>query len=332
MRALVTGATGFLGGALARRLVALRHDVLATGRDLREGARLREHGVEFAPAELGDRAALARMCAGRDRVFHCAALSSLWGRAQDFHTANVAGTDNVIAACSRAGVGRLIHVSSPSICMDTRDRQLITETEPLPARPINLYAGSKREAEKRVLAAAAAGLPVVVLRPQAVFGPGDPAIFPRILRLAQRGVFPVFGRGDSWIDITCLDNAVDALVLAAEAPERCVGQVYNVSNGDPRPTQELLNRLFAELGLHVRRPRIPFAAAFAAAAVLERLHTWLRLRGEPRLTRYSVCVLARTRTLDIAKARRDLGYVPRVDTDTGLRQFAGWWRENHGNV
>ncbi len=332
MRALVTGATGFLGGALARRLHALGHDVLATGRDVTAGRALAEAGVRFVRADLGDAEAIARLCAGQDRVFHCAGLSSLWGRKLDFQSANITGTEHVLRACARAGVGRLIHLSSPSVCMDSRHRLNIGEDEALPRVAINTYAWSKREAEQRVLAAARNGLPVVVLRPQAVFGPGDRSIFPRILRMAQRGVFPCFGNGESLIDVTCLANAVDALVLAATAPPGCLGQIYHISNGEPWNTQRLLDRLFQELGLRVRRPHVPYRVAYAIAGALELVHRAAGLRREPRLTRYSVCVLARTRTLDITKARRDLGYQPAVAVETGIREFAAAWRPTHAAV
>lgn len=329
MRALITGATGFIGGALARRLHAMNCDVLATGRDAAAGAALARDGVRFVPADVCDADALARLCVGRERVFHCAALSSLWGRKADFFSANVSGTERVIEACAAARVGRLIHVSSPSVCMDQKDRLQVEEDEPLPRTAINTYAWSKREAEQRVLAAAQRGLPVVVLRPQAVFGPGDRAIFPRILRVARRGTFPRFGNGESLIDVTCLANAIDALVLAATAPEHCLGQVYHISNGEPWNTEKLLSRLFQELGLVVRRPRVPFAVALALAGALEFFHRAMGLQHEPRLTRYSVCVLARSRTLDITKARRDLGYRPAVDVETGIREFAAAWRVTH---
>jgi nucleoside-diphosphate-sugar epimerase len=326
-RALVTGATGFLGRALALRLKELGLEVTGLGRDRARGQSLVDAGVRFLPVDLGDADAVAAACAGHDQVVHCAALTSPWGRYPDFVTANVTATRHVIAASQKARVRRLVHVSSPSIYVDHRDRLAVREDEPLPARAINHYAATKRLAEDEIDRAHAAGLPVVTVRPQGIFGPGDRAIFPRLIRVAGRGRFPVIGDGENLIDVTYVDNVVDALVQALDAPERALGKKYNITNGEPVSNYALLDRVFTAVGVTYRRVHLPFALAYSAAGMLEAVHRWALRGSEPLLTRYSVCVLAKSRTLDITAARNDLGYHPRVGLDDGVQRFVRWYKE-----
>jgi nucleoside-diphosphate-sugar epimerase len=327
-RALVTGATGFLGAALAARLRTLGFEVTGLGRDHARGQALAAAGVRFVACDLGDAAALTAACAGHDYVFHSGALSSPWGRWDDFYRANVTGTRHVVAASRAAGVRRLIHVSTPSLYIDHRDRLAIREDEPLPSRPINHYAATKRLAEAVIDEAHAAGLPVITIRPQGIFGPGDRTLFPRILRVARRGRLPLIGDGRNVIDVTYVDNVVDALVACATSPPATLGHKYNISNGEPVGNYDMIERVLAAVGVHCRQVRVPFAVAWAAAGLLEAVHRLGRLEREPPLTRYSVLVLARSRTLDISAARGALGYHPRIGLDEGIQRFARWWKEN----
>ena len=322
---LVTGATGFLGRRTALRLHAAGAEVTAVGRNATIGAELGRAGLHFVAVDLADAEAMGAACAGQARVIHCGALSTPWGRRADFEAANIRGTENVIQGCLRHGVHRLVHVSTPSLYMDTGDRLDLREDARLPARAINHYAATKRIAEERIDAAFAAGLPVVTIRPQGIFGPGDQAIFPRLIRVAERGFLPKFGDRDPLIDVTYVDNVVDALVAAAEAPTRVLGRKFNITNGEPRPTYELLARILDRLGVKYRVRRIPERRALWAAGTLETVYRALALSREPVLTRYSVYALARSRTLDISAARSELGYAPRVSIDEGVERFANWW-------
>jgi nucleoside-diphosphate-sugar epimerase len=327
MRALVTGATGFLGGRLARRLKELGHPVTAFGRHAGKGAALERDGIRFVAGDLSDGAAVARAAVGQELVFHCGARSSPWGTYREFHDANVLGTRHVLEA-AREGA-RVIHVSSPSIYVDGgRDRLGISESEPLPKRSVNLYARTKRMAEDLVDEAHRAGRPVITIRPQAIFGPGDTTVFPRIIKVAQRGVFPVIGDERNIVDITYVDNVVDALVLCASSPRSTLGRKYNITNGEPRESYPLIDEVLSRLGIRYRKRHIPFALAYAISAALEAAHRVVP--GEPLLTRYSVSVLACSRTLDISAARADLGYNPRIPLEEGLSNFVAWWKENDG--
>jgi nucleoside-diphosphate-sugar epimerase len=327
-RALVTGATGFLGAALAVRLHQLGYAVTGLGRDLYRGRALAASGPRFVSCDLADYTAVANAAAGHDWVFHCAALSSPWGSYDQFHRANVIATQNVVAATREAGAARLIHVSTPSIYVDDRDRFDIREDEPLPKSSINHYAATKRLAEAIVDEASARGLPAITIRPQGIFGPGDRTIFPRLIRVARRGRIPVIGDGRNLVDVTYVDNVVDALVACMESPPATLGRKYNITNGEPVRNYEFIERMLAAVGVQYKKVRVPFFVAYHAAHALELAFARPALsRYEPPLTRYSVTVLGKSRTLDIAAARAELGYRPRVGLDEGIARFARWWKE-----
>ena len=379
---VVTGATGFLGGAVARRLVRDGATVVGSGRDGEAGRALEDDGVRFVPAPLDDARAVSRLIEGTAVegtavegtavegtavegtavegtavegtvvegaavvVVHCGALASPWGRDRDFHQANVVGTQNVVDACLRHGVRRLVHVSTPSVYTDGTDRRGVRESAALPP-PTNPYARSpyartKRAAEAIVDAATADGLAAVTLRPRAIFGPGDRTILPRIISALEKGRLPVIGDGATVVDLTYIDDAVDA-VLAAIAvpdvtvsppldpprgtvPDVTVGRKYNITSGEPVELWPTVRDLARRLDLPPPRGRLPFAAAQIVAAGLENVYKMLPGRPEPRLTRYSVVLLARTLTLSIEAARRDLGYNPRVGVREGLDRFIAWWK------
>ncbi len=330
-KALVTGGTGFLGGRLARRLHADGWQVTAAGRNEAAGRALAADGIRFVRADLADAASVAAAIRGQEIVFHCGARSSPWGRYADFFKDNVLATKNVIAACQRQPVKRLIHVSTSSIYFDFADRLNIPESQPPTPVPANHYVRTKLLAETAVDEAAAQGLAVVTLRPRAIFGPGDTALFPRLIRAHGSRGFPLIGEGDPLMDITYVENVVDALLLAADAPEAVLGKKFNVTNGEPWPRSQLMATLFSEIGRPLKTRRVNYAVAQCAAALLENIsHLFTLGRWEPPVTRFSVGVLSKSQTLDISAARRLLGYEPRVSVAEGLRAFGAWWKEaNH---
>ncbi|WP_312786924.1 NAD-dependent epimerase/dehydratase family protein, partial [Stenotrophomonas indicatrix] len=175
---LVTGASGFIGRHVARRLAAAGHRVIATGRD-RSRLHMGNDAIHVVPADLACDA-LETLMEGCDVVVHCAALSSPWGRAEDFQRANVIVTERLLDTARRHRVHRFIHLSSPSIYFQFRDQYDLGETFAPPTRWITEYARSKWDAECRVRAAASHGMQALILRPRAVYGEGDRAILPRL--------------------------------------------------------------------------------------------------------------------------------------------------------
>ena len=329
-RALVTGATGFVGGHLARRLHREGWAVTATGRSVTKGRALAEAGVPFFPIDLVNRAGIGQLCADQDVVFHCGALSTAWGALGEFQLANVVGTENVIAGCQAHQVGRLVHVSTPSIYFSTASRLNVREDDRLPAKALNHYAETKRQAEQLVDQATATGLSIVTVRPRAIYGPGDQSLFPRIMKGLEAGRLPQIGDGENVQNLTYIDNLVDALLLCARAPHHYSGRKYNVTDGVSIKIWDVIAQLAVRLGVPKPARRLSFPIAYGLATLLEGYHHLLRPAVEPPLTRYGVTVLSRSQTLNIDAIRADLGYEPRVMLAEGLNATVSWWQSLTG--
>ena len=328
MDVLVTGATGFLGGALARRLAAEGVAVTGTGRDAAAGAALGRDGVRFVRLDLGDAGAVRAAVAGHTHVVHSAARAAPWGPLRAFWAANVAGTAHVVEACRAERVARLVHVSTPSVYFHLDSRTDVRETDPLPEIPVNAYAATKLVADRLVLAAVRDGLDALLFRPRAVYGPGDRTVLPRLIRALGSGRLPVVGDGTNLVSLTYLDHAVDGLVRGLRAPGTLAGRVYNLADAAPVPIWPFIGRLCDRLGLPRPRRHVPAWGLMAAAGVVEGVYRRFRPGAEPVLTKYGVGVVGRTQTLSIEAARRDLGYAPWVAPEDGLERFAAWW-ETH---
>ncbi|MFM9330583.1 NAD-dependent epimerase/dehydratase family protein [Paenibacillus mesotrionivorans] len=331
-KALVTGATGFLGRHVCLRLQAMGWEVAGMGRNRWAGSELEALGIRFIHADLRDREQAELACWGQDAVFHCGALSSPWGPYRDFQAVNVDGTAHITAGCLKHGVGRLVHISTPSIYFNGHEERLgVKEDAALPSKPVNAYAATKLKAEQVVRQAFREGLAGLILRPRAIFGPGDTALLPRLMRANDTSGIPLFRNGQVLLDLTYVDNVVDAMLLGWQAPEEALGQAYNITNGEPALLKDVLMELFTMLGMPLRTKKLPYPVAYGAAALLEWSHTLLPVLGEPTFTRYSVSVLAQSQTLDISRAHKLLGYTPQVSLHEGLRRFAEWWIETEGS-
>lgn len=331
MALLVTGATGFLGFRLCELARERGERVIALGRNREAGRRLTALGCEFRAVDLEQEGPTLEAFEGATAVVHAAALSSPWGAPEAFERANVDATRHVLEAMRRAGARRLVHVSTPSLYFAFRDREGISETEPLPARFANDYARTKAEAEQHVQAAVAEGsCDAVILRPRGIFGPGDTALMPRLLRVAERAPrFPLFGGGRRLVDLTYVDNVVLACRLGLERAEARRGGVYNVTNGEPVELRATLEAVFTRLRVPFRPLPIPRAAGLFLAGRLEARAEKAPGRPEPPLTRYTVGVLSHAQTLDLTAARRDLDYAPEVSMAEGIERFARWWETSH---
>jgi nucleoside-diphosphate-sugar epimerase len=325
MKALITGATGFLGGALARRLHALGWDVTAQGRDPAALKALEAQGIRAVQANLEDAQAIVNACRDREIVFHSGALANDWGRPEVFYNANVLGTRNVIRGCQEHYVKRLVHVSTPSIYFRFVPRNNVKESDPLPP-PVTEYARTKRLAELEVDKAFAAGLPTVTIRPRAIFGPGDRTILPRLINRLQRGILRIIGDGQNLADMSYIENVVDALLLCADSPNYTLGKKYNITNGEPVRLWEMVEKLCQRLDLKYPTQRLPYPFVDKVAGVMEFVARLLPGQPEPPLTRYSVAMISLTTTLDITAAKNDLGYKPRVSNEAGFEKFVEWWK------
>lgn len=331
MKVLLTGGTGFVGRHIAWRLAAEGCEVVFSGRSRAaadEVLRDAPATMRFLPIEHGTpqaRAALAEAARGADALVHCAALSAPWGSAEAFQRANVASTEEVIHACRTHGVERLMHLSTPSLYFDFQDRLGVRESDPLPP-PVNRYAQTKGMAE--VLLRKADVAQTVVLRPRAVFGPWDATLMPRMLRVMRRGAIPLMRGGRAELDLTYIDNLVDAIWLGLTQPLPRRYNLYNVSNAEPIRLDHLLERVATAFALPLRTRRLPWPLVSGVARLLE-TGAHLRNGEEPLLTRYSAGVLAFSQTLDTSAIRRELGWRPTIDLEEGIRRHAAWWLERN---
>ena len=315
MKILITGGTGFLGQHLARALLGQGHRVQLLGRDIARVGELIAAGALPVAADLRDRAAVIAACAGVVAVYHVGALSAQWGRRADFFAINVDGTAAVLEGCRSHGVRRLIYVSSPSVVFDGRDHRDLTEDAPYPRHFASVYSLTKKLGED--LVNAAGWCESVIVRPKAIFGPGDRALLPRLIAAARQGRLPQIGAGRNLVDLTYVENVADALVLALDA-EAATGKTYMITNDEHVLLWDVIRSVLRRLGIPANLRRVPLAAALVAAGLME---CRAALTGrEPLLTRYSAAILGRTQTYDISAARRDLGYTPRISVAAGIER------------
>jgi nucleoside-diphosphate-sugar epimerase len=329
MKVLVTGGGGFLGGALCRGLLARGDTPVSFQR--RRSAALDALGIEQRLGDLADAAAVQRACTGIEAVLHNAARAGQWGSKESYFSANVTGTDNVIAACRANGIHRLVYTSTPSVTHSGR-----TPVEggneantPYGEHFKAWYPASKKIAEQRLLAANDGKLATVALRPRLIWGPGDTQLLPRLVDRAVAGRLRFVGDGDNKMDTTFVENAVDAHLRALDALQpaaACAGRAYFISNGEPLSSREIVNDLLRAADAPEVDATIPFGVAYAAGAVLEAAWKLLRLDGEPPMTRFLAEQLSTPHWYDISAAERDFGYRPRVSVAEGLAQTAAWWR------
>jgi dihydroflavonol-4-reductase len=311
MRALVTGASGFIGRRLVMELARRGHETACLVRPTSRTAPLRDLPVEFALGNLGDPDSLARAVEGRDYVFHLAGvIQAVDGPA--FETANVGGTRNLVDACLRAapGVKRFVYVSSIAAAGPSPPgRALKEEDEP---RPVSAYGRSKLAAERIVLEAGAR-MPVTIVRPPNVFGPGSKELDQAIGLLRIRLV-PAFGDGGPRTSLIDVDDLVEALLLAAEDP-RSVGQTYFVTDGRAYAWPEITAAVAEELGVGRFKVKVPFAVQMLAARLAE---TAARLGRRPPLLTREIVRSGRDYSwiYDGSKIERDLGFRPKY----GLRE------------
>lgn len=323
MRILVTGAGGFLGLAVSRLLLARGDRVVGLQR--RWSAALAAAGGEQLLADLADAPAVERAAAGADAVIHIGAKAGHWGPWRDYHAANVVGTANVLAACHRHRIGRLVYTSTPSVVHGGGDLEGVDESLPYPQRFHAHYPHTKALAERAVLAANGPALATVALRPHLIWGPGDNQLLPRILARARAGRLRHVGRADrKRVDTIYIDNAAAAHVqaldrLAPGAP--CAGRAYFLAQGEPLPAADMINALLACAELPPVKRRIPYAIAYVAGALMEAWWTLARRPDEPLMTRFLANQLATAHWYDLSAARRDLGYAPAVKLAAGLARL-----------
>lgn len=326
MLTLVTGGNGFVGRYIVEQLIARGDSVRVVGRgDYPELAALGAgcYKVDLTAPEANT--ALARAMAGVEVVFHVAAKAgALGGSFADYYTANVTATQRVVRAAEKAGVPKLVYTSTPSVAIGEGDIAGADESAPYPERYLHHYPATKSIAERYVLARTA--IATVAIRPHLVWGPRDPHFMPRFLARARAGRLVRIGDGSNMVDVTYVENAAEAHLLAADAlgeGSRLRGRAYFIGQERPVNLWQFVDELLTRAGAKPIRGSIPTPVAMAAATALETTYGALRLGGEPFLNRFLVSQMTRSHWFDHGAARRDFGYGPRLTIDEGLARTFG---------
>ncbi len=309
MQVAVTGASGFVGGAVCRKLAALGARVHAYGRR----ASVDPGHIGGAPYRSWDLTSGPLPDAPRvDVVVHCAGTVTDWGPVADFFSVNLHGTKNALASFPGT---RFVHVSTASVYDPAKPTVMATEDQAPVARYINAYGASKAAAERAVLGS---GAESVILRPHAVYGPGDTTLLPRVLSSVRGRVLLAVGTGHQLVSLTGVDNLVQACVLACESD---VTGVYNITDEAPLELDTALAMIMRERGIRARRVYLPLRPVLPVAAAVEGAFLLAESSRPPRLTRYALGHLAVERTLDLSAARRFLGYRPQPTSFVGASSW-----------
>ncbi len=326
MRVLVTGGSSLIGAGVATALLARGDEVVVQQR--RRSETLGRLGVRQELGDIRDLDAVLAACAGCDAIVHLAAKVGVVGDWEDYRSINVDGTHNVLDAARRRGIGRIVHVSSPSVAHGGEPIVGGGADEPVLGRRRAWYPESKAMAEIDALAAAGDELGVVAIRPHLVWGPGDTQLVGRIVERAATGRLALVGGGRALVDTTYIDNAVDALITALDAVEpgaRCSGRAYVVSNGEPRMIRELVEGICRAAGVPFEPRTVSLRVGRSLGALVERAWPLLRRDDEPPLTQFLAEQLGTAHWFDPRPARDDLGWTPGVSIEEGLARLADWY-------
>lgn len=327
-KSLVTGGGGFVGKAIAKRLVQKGDDVYSFSRGYYPA--LDTLGVSQVQGDIRDADAVNQACRDMDIVFHVAAKAGIWGDDIDYYQTNVTGTQHIIDACRENGVKRLIYTSSASVVYNGKNMTGVNESVPYPETYMTPYPKTKAMAEQMVVTASKADLLTIVLRPHLIWGPGDNHLIPRIIDRADR--LARIGNGKNIADTIYIDNAADAHVLAADKlldhPELS-GNIYFISQGDLMPVWDMINGILKAAGLAPVERSIPAKLAWIAGAILEFVHKTFKIKKEPQMTRFLSYELSTSHWYDISAAKKDWGYDPKVSTEEGLARLEKWLRNQN---
>lgn len=321
MPALVTGASGFLGGRLAQVLVSRGEQVTVLARTGADLSHLGGLPLRLVAGTLSDVAALAQAVSDVTHIYHCAACSSDWAPWRTFHEANVTGVHNLLAAAATVPtLRRFLHVSTTDIYGYPR----VPCDESHPVIDVGLpYNSTKVAGENLVWQAGHSGLPITIIRPATIYGPRGKEFVVNIAKHIGARTMAVIDGGRSTGGFAYVDNVVDAMISAAFAPST-IGRAYNIVDGTGASWQAYVAALAD--GLREHRPWIdlPSAAAWPLARAMEVVHSTLRLPGRPLLTRHAVLLLSRDQEFPSGAARGDFNFAPRVSLCEGISRTVEW--------
>ncbi len=321
MRVLVTGATGFTGGHLARALAGRGYYVRALVRDHGRAAALRDSGIDLVAGDIRDRSAVRLACRDIDVVYHIAAIYRQAGlKAETYRAVNADAVRTLIHAGAAERVKRVVHCSTVGVHGDVKHPPA---NEEAPLSPGDIYQATKLEGERQAReAAAATGVEVVIARPTGIYGPGDRRLL-KLFRGVARRRFVVLGRGRIYYHLTYIDDLVEGFRLCGEVPA-AAGRTYILAGGEVTTLNQLLMLIAREAGVKPPRLHLPVLPFWIAGAACEILAAPLGV--EPPIYRRRVDFFTKSRAFDIARAKKELGYSPKTGLREGIRKTLGWYR------
>ena len=322
MKSLVTGATGFIGSHLAEALVAAGDDVRALVRSSSDTRHLERLGIERCSGDLTDPVSLGQAAEGMDHVFHCAAVVTDWDPQNNSYAVNVEGTAALADAALRAGVKKLVYLSTTEVY--GHPDAPVAEDAPYRRRGWP-YCDTKIEAEKRIWAYHERGLPVTVLRPATVYGPRSENVMIEFVELLRSGQMMLADGGRKTVGLCYVTDLVDLMLQVGQA-EIGLGRAYNVADGTDTTWAEFINGLAALLDLPPVRISIPRRLAYPLGWAMEKWAAWRGSDRRPLVTRMAVEFVGTHQAFPIERARRELGFRPRVFMEEGLRRTVDWLR------
>jgi nucleoside-diphosphate-sugar epimerase len=324
---LITGATGLLGRHLIQALQERGDKVRILALPGEDTSSQVERNIAVYRGDIRQPETLTEPMQGVDAVFHLAAMMGVWRPMEDYRAVNVIGTENVCRSALKAGVRRLVHISSWTVYGMNLGRPA---TEDMPLSPLKEpYAVTKTEGDKLVLRMIVEeGLPAVIIRPGTFFGPGDRLHFGRIADRIHAGTWITIGSGRNALPFVYVTDVVQGLLKALDL-EQAAGQAYNITNDQPLAQQDLWRAIAEEIGARPPRIRVPYHALFAAGYAAEQVAKLTHARSQPIVTRLGVMLFGGDNRHSIEKARRELGYVPRVPLREGVRLAGDWYRKQN---
>ena len=319
MRVLVTGATGFTGGHLARTLLKRGYAVAALVRNPGKGEALRKDGIEIIAGDIVNAADMRRAVQACDVVYHIAAIYREARFSDDVYAqVNVGGTENVVKACLSEGVGRLVHCSTVGVHGDVK----APADETAPFNPLDVYQQSKLDGELLVRKYMDAGLKATIFRPVGIHGPGDMR-FHKLFRTIASGAFRMIGDGNVLYHMTYIDDLVAGIILCGEHPA-ALGQAYILCGPRYTTLTELAAATAKAVGRKPPRGHIPVWPVLLAAKACEAICRPLGI--EPPLHQRRLDFFVNDRGFSFAKASRELGFTPAVSLEEGLARTAQWYK------
>ncbi len=319
MRILVTGATSLIGRTVVEQLVD-RGDEVSVFQRSPSGLDVAEH-----LGDVADAGSVSQAMSGVDAIAHAAGLVSMRGDWDDFVTTNVIGTTNVVEAAQSAGVSRFVQISSPSVAHSGTSLVGVSAGTADPTTTRGHYATSKAMAELIALAADSADMSVVALRPHLIWGPGDTQLVSRIVERAREGRLAVIGAGAALIDTTYVDNAASAVVAALDRAPDLGGRALVVTNGQPRPVRELINRIVMSADLEPPTMKVPYPVARAGGRAAERIWDRRSTESEPPMTSFLAEQLGTAHWFDQRETRSALQWEPTVSLSEGFDRLEAWY-------